>query len=338
MLIADKVMVWRDAAGDYHVEWDQSHPETRVEVEPLAGCSAVQDRDAQAFRVRVSGLPAGNRHFFRLCDEHGNEVLTTERKLGMEGTPNFRDYGGYASADGRRVKWGHLFRSGQLAHLSDRDVELFSGLDIELVCDFRQDREKQTHPSRLPDSGAPRILELPIVPGNTSSFFAEADRERQSVSGFTRQDMFDLMAQINREFVESQRESFARLFREVLELEQGRFLVHCSAGKDRTGFAAALMLSALDVPWERVLEDYLLTGRYFHPEEELRRVRRKYRLDGLDAEVIMPMLEVHEAYLAAALASIEENYGDVGTFLEAGLGIGPVERAELRRRYLEDAA
>ncbi|TGD74272.1 tyrosine-protein phosphatase [Mangrovimicrobium sediminis] len=334
MLITDKVVIWRDAEGDYHLEWDQSHPETRVDIQALADAEAGMDRDAAAYRARISGLPAGSRHFFRLCDEHGNEILASERRLGLHGTPNFRDFGGYRTADGREVKWGYLFRSGQLAHLNDADLALLEQLGLEMVCDFRQSMEKQTHPSRLPDARAPRILDLPIVPGNSSSLFAEAEQERAAPRDISPEEMFEFMRHINRDFVEGQREAFARMFSEILALDEGRFLIHCSAGKDRTGFAAALILSALGVPWQRVLEDYLLTARYFDPEVELRRIRRKYQLDHLPAEAIMPILEVHEAYLAAALASIESNYGSVENYLAEGLGVGPAEVAELRARYL----
>ncbi|MFV8818552.1 tyrosine-protein phosphatase [Haliea sp. E17] len=335
MLNKEAVLIWREASGDYHVQWEQSSPDTQVQIEPLADVQSVQERDEAGLRARFSGLPAGNRHFFRLSDQHGNELLAAERRLGMHGTPNFRDYGGYTGADGRRVKWGYLFRSGQLAHLSDADLELLASLDLELVCDFRQTMEQVTHPSRLPEAGQPRVLNVPVIPGNSSSFFAQAEEHRAALDNYTRQDMFDFMCGINRDFAEGQRDTFARVFREILELEAGRFLVHCSAGKDRTGFAAALMLLALGVPREVVMQDYLLTGNYFDPELELQRVRKKYDLHHLNSDVVLPILEVHEDYLAAALASIDSNFGSVERYLEEGLGLGPEGLAELRRRYLE---
>lgn len=337
MLNTDAVRIWRDPAGDYHVQWEQSCPDTEVQVEPLNAVAERHESDSGGRRARFSGLPAGTRHFFRLRDQHGNELLAAERRLGMQGTPNFRDYGGYTGADGRRVKWGYLFRSGQLAHLSDEDLQLLASLDLELVCDFRQETEQETHPSRLPPATTLRVLSLPIVPGNTGSFFAQAEDRRASMANFRRQDVFEVMRDINRDFAEGQRETFARVFREVLELGQGRFLVHCSAGKDRTGFAAALMLLALGVSREDVMKDYLLSGEYFDPEVELGRMQRKYRLDHVQPEVVRPILEVHEDYLATALASIDENFGSVERYLEEALGLGPAGVAELRARYLQPA-
>jgi protein-tyrosine phosphatase len=143
------------------------------------------------------------------------------------------------------------------------------------------------------------------------------------------------MREINRDFADGQQATYARMFREVLDQEDARFLVHCAAGKDRTGFAVALVLLALGVPREVVMADYMLTGRFFLPEREMERLQRKYGMEHIDPEAVLPMLEVHEAYLAQALASIEAAYGDVETYLESALGVGPGEREELRRRYLD---
>jgi protein-tyrosine phosphatase len=125
------------------------------------------------------------------------------------------------------------------------------------------------------------------------------------------------------------------MFSEILAAPDARFLVHCAAGKDRTGFAAAIILLALGVPREVVMRDYLLTARYFQPERELDRLRQKYQLEHMVAEAILPMLEVHEDYLGIALQHIDENYGSVEEYLEQALGVGPAELAELRGRYLE---
>jgi len=332
MLISDAVHIWREPGGDSHVEWQASRPDTEVTVEPLAadgGVEAHYSEDSQR-RARLCGLPPGSRHYFRLRDQHGTEVLATERKFGMQGTPNFRDFGGYRSADGRQVKWGFLFRSGQLSSLSDQDVELLASLGLDLVCDFRRQEEQESDPSRLPRQRRPRVASLPIVPGSNSRFFEEAGGD------FTGRDaMFEFMVEINRDFAESQTATYARMFREILEVDDARFLVHCAAGKDRTGFAAAIILLALGVPREVVMRDYMLTARYFNPLREMDRLRRKYQMDHMDAASIMPMLEVHEDYLERALQVIEQNYDSVEAYLEEALGLGAIGLAELRARYLE---
>lgn len=337
MLISEAVHVWRDADGDYHLEWDASHPDTKISVEPVAAgaCHVEHYSNDEGPKARVSGLPQGNRHFFRVRDQHGNEVLASERKLGMEGTPNFRDFGGYRTSDDRLVKWGYLYRSGQLSELTERDVELLASLELDLVCDFRRVEEQESDPSRLPGERAPKIASLPIIPGSNSRFFEEAQGQSGGQFEFGRQAMYDFMVEINRDFAEGQRETYARMFREILEREEARFLVHCAAGKDRTGFAAALVLLALGVPREMVMKDYMLTGRFFSPGREMERLKRKYGMEHINSEAVMPMLEVHEDYLAKALSSIDENYGSVENYLADALGVGSVELAELKGRYLE---
>lgn len=330
MLISDAVHIWRESDGDYHIEWQASHPDTQVTVEALGSVGSVSAHYSEdSTRARMSGLEPASRHFFRLRDQHGTEVLATERKLGMQGTPNFRDFGGYPTVDGRKVKWGFLFRSGQLSSLSDRDLDLLASLEIDLVCDFRREEEQAGDPSRLPSHNPPRIVGLPIIPGSNARFFEQADSRMAG-----RQAMFDFMLEINRDFAEAQRETYARMFREILEVPNARFLVHCAAGKDRTGFAAAIILLALGVPRDVVMRDYMLTGQFFHPHNEMARLREKYQMQQMDAQSILPMLEVHEAYLARALLAIEQNFPSMGVYLEEALGVGAAEVAELRARYL----
>lgn len=332
MLKSDAVHVWRDAGGDYHVEWEASHPDMEVSVEPVSGGAVEAREDGPGFRVR--GLPHGDRHFFVLRDQHGNEVLAGERRLGLQGTPNFRDFGGYHNADGKRVKWGYLFRSGQLSTLSDEDVDLLASLELDLICDFRREEEQASDPSRLPERRSPRVASLPIIPGSNARFFEEADQNGGKLD-FGREAMFDFMVEINRDFAEGQVETYARMFREILALEDARFLVHCAAGKDRTGFAAALVLLALGVPREVVMRDYMLTARYFSPDAEMTRLQSKYGMEHVNSDAVRPMLEVHEDYLSRGLSSIEQNYGSVERYLREALAVGSAELAELRARYLD---
>jgi protein-tyrosine phosphatase len=202
-------------------------------------------------------------------------------------------------------------------------------LDLDLVCDFRRVEEQQSDPSRLPQRRPPRIASLPIIPGSNSRFFEEPDNQ---VVG--REAMFDFMVEINRDFAEDQTATYARMFREILDVHDARFLVHCAAGKDRTGFAAALILLALGVPRAVVMRDYMLTSRFFDPLREIDRLKKKYAMEHMDAASIMPMLEVHEDYLARALDAIDQNYESIEAYLSEALGVGPDELVELKQRYL----
>jgi protein-tyrosine phosphatase len=331
MLIPDAVHIWRDDQGDYHLEWDASEPDTRVTVELLSSPIELREqyRAGHTTRARFAGLPSSTTHYFRLHDQHGTEFVATERKLGMQGAPNFRDYGGYKTALGRQVKWGFLYRSGHLSKLTEQDISLLASLRLDLICDFRRVEEQLGDPSRLPGVQPPKVLSLPITPGSNANFFEQAGGDFGG-----RQAMFDFMVDINTDFAVAQTSTYKRMFAEILDVNDARFLVHCAAGKDRTGFAAAMVLAALGVERDVILRDYLMTGRYFMPDDELDRIRQKYQMD-LPSEAILPMLQVHEDYLCAALGSIDARYPSTEVYLAEELGVGASELSELRGRYLQ---
>lgn len=250
----------------------------------------------------------------------------------LQGSPNFRDMGGYVAAGGRRVRRGSLFRSGHLSALTQHDLDHLQTLNIRLVFDFRRDEERQQEPSRFPTAAAPTIVDLPIDPGSTLNLRlldggAGADVAVEQVA--------DFMCLVNREFVHHYSASFRAMFEHLLNHTDGGLLIHCSAGKDRTGFAAAMILSALGVPEREVIRDYLTSAHYFDVERELSRICRKYRWMG-DEDVIRPLLEVREEYLRAALDAIVDKYSDLEQYLVTELGLDAAARDELRRRYLDE--
>ena len=182
----------------------------------------------------------------------------------------------------------------------------------------------------MPEPG-PRIVSLPIAPGSNGSFLEEAASHWQA----DRQMMYDFMIDINRGFAVEQAETYAYMFDLLLQDEDTRMLVHCAAGKDRTGFAAAVILLALGVSRETAMEDYLLTADYFQPAREIDRLREKYSMENLDTEALLPVLEVHPAYLQAAFDAIDAEYASLEDYLERYLGVDSGRRELLRLRYLD---
>jgi protein-tyrosine phosphatase len=253
----------------------------------------------------------------------------SNRRLDLEGCPNFRDLGGYQTTQGRRVKWGYLYRSGQLSNLTETDLQQVAGLGLDLVCDFRREEEQERDPSLLPQPG-PRVASLPISPGSNDTFLGQAD----SFGEADRKAIFNFMVEINRDFALGQQQAYSDMFAHLLAVEEGRMLFHCAAGKDRTGFAAAVIFLALGVSRETIMQDYLLTADYYHPHRELDRLREKYAMD-LPAEALLPILEVHPDYLQAGLTAIDEEFASVDVYLEDFLGLGEAELGQLRERYLE---
>ncbi len=258
-----------------------------------------------------------------------------ERRLPFENAPNFRDFGGYSTADGRQVVRGRLFRSGQLADLNAHDLALFERLRIRVVCDFRRAEEVSRQPSRLPSALVP--VSLPITPGSLVSGIERGSRDNPDSETLRPQDMADIMCAINGELALEQAEAYRAMFGQLSALEDGGILIHCAAGKDRTGFGAAIILIALGVERDTVMHDYMLTARYTTMAREANFVKRKYR-DYFDDRIplasVMPMLEAREAYLNAAFDAIASRYHSMESYLTQCLGVDAGMRERLREQFL----
>ncbi len=255
-------------------------------------------------------------------------IQASERYLSFEGSPNFRDYGGYITEDGRSVKWRKLFRSGQLASLTDNDLERFSHLKIKLVFDFRRDDERERDPSLFPCQAKPQVVGLPITPGSSAGFSENITRGTIGADEMARH-----MCASYREFALDQAEHFRTMFSHILKQKEGASLVHCAAGKDRTGFAVAMVLTVLGVPRKTIIDDYMLTARYFNIDKEIERIHKKYQWDG-NRDGIRPLLEVRESYLHSAFDTIDQHFSSIEAYLKDVLGLGLAERELLQERYL----
>ncbi len=261
------------------------------------------------------------------------EAAPQPRILRFEGAVNLRDFGGYATQDGGRVAAGRLFRCGTLADLTEVGRRAFAELDVKLICDLRRADEKAAEPT--PDLvDAPGRLEIPIDPGS-----AVAMRERLNEGGLTLAERIDFMVGINRDLAGRHAQDYARMFERLLELEDGAFLVHCSAGKDRTGFACALILHALGVSEATVLEDYLLTNEALDYEGYvLKRIRSRLWTDlEADRESTMALFGVRPEYLRAAYDAIAAEFEGVEHYIEQAIGLDDAARRRLRSRYVVSA-
>lgn len=254
------------------------------------------------------------------------------RRLPFERVHNFRDMGGYIGAGRRKVVWGALFRSAQLSAMTEADKLRFHELGVELVFDFRRDDERLREPTPL-ESASAELISLAITPGSAEGLWSDVARGRA-----TALEMVQLMEAINRDLVLNQTAIYRQVFNQLLQGRR-RILVHCAAGKDRTGVAAALILSALGVDRDTIMQDYLLTNEYLPLEQELERMSRRFAEAGAApvVEVLRPVLEARESYLAAAFAAIDEHFGSITVYLDQQLGLGERQLQQLQDWYLHEA-
>jgi protein-tyrosine phosphatase len=259
------------------------------------------------------------------------------RHIPLAGQPNFRDLGGYAAGDGRRIKWGVVYRSGELSQLSDDDVGKLGDLGIRTVVDFRSPEEVSARGEGRMPSGA-QVFPLPIA---SSDMFAKLIP--MFLKGDFSQIPPDLLDKVNRMLVREFTGQYAGLLRVLSDPANRPLVFHCTQGKDRAGFGAAMVLSALGVPWETVVEDYLLSNHFRKEEnDKMLGMIRGFASNhgGPEGEAIAfsrveGLLYVKEQSLQAARAEIIERHGNVEAFLTEGLGCSVEGLERLRDDLLE---
>lgn len=268
--------------------------------------------------THLLNVPDSTRSYFQLVTDEGRSILA-ERHLPMEGGYNFRDLGGYKTADGRFVKWGKVFRSDDLHTLTDADLKYLSSIPIITIVDFRSKEEISAAPDRIPES-AHNDYAFSISPGNLT---APSDSSAFDLSALKSLDLDSVMTAINIQLVaDPESNKVYRKFFKLLEEHRGPLLFHCTAGKDRTGMAAALFLMALGVDEKTVMDDYLLSNEYI--KEKFADMVARYPF-------FAPLAGVNAKYLQAGIDRIKEEYGSVETYLQKVLD---VNMEKLREIYL----
>lgn len=240
------------------------------------------------------------------------------RHLNLEGASNFRDLGGYRTVEGRTVRWRQLFRSNHLGRLTEADAAIVRRLGVRSAFDFRGLEERASAACGLTEI---EVYSLPIEPTVIAALKA-----RLAAGSLSAPVALEIMRESYRNYVLLNTDSFRALFAHLLE-DRAPLVIHCTAGKDRTGFACALILHALGVPDEVIAEDYLLTNRFYR--------RDPSSASELPDDVRAAIGSVEASFLAAAFGAIRLAYGDVEHYLLDGLGLRERERARLKARYLE---
>ena len=256
------------------------------------------------------------------------------RLLQFEGITNFRDLGGYEAADGRTVKWGKLYRSGAFNETSRSDLNALQKLNLSTLIDFRSSVEKEEEPSVLPDPTGFRVVEIPTLDDGNKAMVGEI-MERIESGNFDGFDPNAAMLDANRQFASTFTPQFREFIHIILNLEGKPVVWHCSAGKDRTGFAAAILLRILGASPDIVLGDYMESKA--HALEGRKNDMRLLRLFKGDeaADKLTVMLGVEEAWLNAAFDEIDRQWGGFDNYVATGLQLSLSDVERLRSTLLE---
>jgi len=227
------------------------------------------------------------------------------RLLPLEGGRNFRDVGGYPTGDGMQVKWGRLYRSGTLYALTENDFALLDDRDIEVIAYLRTNEERAAEPTMW-TAGEAEILSWSYSQGDMLGGM----RKLFSKEGLTLEDVEQVMIHMYRGLPEQQASHYATIFDELAD-NHLPLVIHCSAGKDRTGVGIGLILTALGVPRDVILQDYAMSVDYQQipvlkgKDYQFEKGSAQATMSALPKELTAPLLGSNPAYLEAAFAAIE---------------------------------
>lgn len=251
-------------------------------------------------------------------------VFNPKRAVVLEGGSNFRDLGGYPTQDGHHVKWGHLYRSADISKLTDADLQVLADRHIATVCDLRGPDEIKASPDRLPPGAT--WHNMPAGSENTQATTAAM----MSTKAVNRDSM--MMVFYGR--TDHLKEKYKPMFDQLQALDDDKALLfHCTAGKDRTGIGAALLLSALGVDRATILKDYEATNTYWKGNRA--QLVQAMTKQGMDEKTIKSMLTANPVYLQTTFDAIDKQDGSMDKFLTQEMELTPEKLAQLRTKYVQ---
>ena len=269
-----------------------------------------------------------------MVDDVFSDRMNSAAGIRLAGAPNFRDVIGYQGADGRKLSAGKIFRSDSLARLTTQDLELLDGLGIGTLIDLRSPREREAFPNLWPAKPEIEILHLDIsndlrASESTLNRILAADL---SASG-AREVMRETYRRMPGAFVGRLDQVFTRL------LAGNPLLVHCTAGKDRTGFVTAMIMCALDIERDAIYEEYMLTTKQCDvrriAQGSAKAIAAAMGRPDIDFDFVVVLSDVEPGYLDLSFSTIDEEFGSIDNYLKVAGGLDANKRTQLQRLLLE---
>jgi protein-tyrosine phosphatase len=258
--------------------------------------------------------------------------MPQDRLVALEGALNFRDLGGYRGLEGRTVRWGRVFRSDALHALTERDLQTIAELGLRSVFDLRWSHERERQPTAIPTTHGHRSVHLMV--GEDPDLTNGKELMEQILDGSLPEADDGFMADMYAEMLRDGAATFGRLLTHLAEDDWLPALFHCTAGKDRTGISAALLLTVLGVDEEDILDDYELSTKY-RSNKRIEELRPAIEAAGVDVEKVRPFLSARRPVMEATLRHLHDEHGGVEAYLLGPAGVGPATLERLHDLLLE---
>ncbi|WP_455591302.1 tyrosine-protein phosphatase [Bacteroides sp.] len=259
------------------------------------------------------------RYYFTMIFNEKYRVKVASRNVNIPGIQNFRDLGGYKADGGQNTRWGMLYRSAQIDSINYCSRRELRNLGIKTIIDLRSEKETENYP-RLQEGF--NVVRIPIPTGDMEGIL-------QSIqSGKIKTDtIYRMVEKMNRDLTTKYHKEYKEIFSILLDKNSYPVIIHCSSGKGRTGVVSALILAALGVNEDVIMEDYRLSNDYFNIPKAS---KYAYKLPAYSQEAITTLFSAKEDFLNAAKDEIERKYGDVNTYLRKGIGLSKEDIHRLR--------
>lgn len=268
-----------------------------------------------------------HRYYYKLVFGDKYRVKVATRNVIIPGIQNFRDLGGYPSyPEKRSTRWGMLYRSGEIESLKSSSIKELKNLGIRTVIDLRSPQEITASNANLESNF--HVISIPIPTGDMKKVLNGV--QNHSILSDT---VNRIVERMNRELIKKYTPQYRQVFDLLLDADNYPIVIHCSSGKGRTGILSALILAALRVNEEYIMEDYCLSNEYFNIP---RATHYAYRLPARSQEAITTLFSAREDFLNAAKDEAEHLYGDIDTYLRKGIGLSRQELKQLRNILLTE--
>lgn len=275
-------------------------------------------------RMTIITTDPTQRYYYTLLFADKYRVRVASRNINIPGIQNFRDLGGYPSYPTKKVmRWGMLYRSAEIDSLEWSSRKELKNIGIKTIIDLRSSAETDR---QSPLQKEFKVIHIPIATGDMEEILKGI--QEQKIKSDT---VYRMVERMNRDLINNYTKEYRKVFDILLDRNNYPAVIHCSSGKGRTGIVSALVLAALDVNEDIIMEDYRLSNHYFNIPAAS---QYAYRLPARSQEAITTIFSAREDFLNAAKDQAERRYGSVDDYLKKGIGLSHEEIKKLQNILL----